>query len=254
MLTIAEQSFTSRLFVGTGKFSSQQQMQSAITASGSNMATLALRRIDLNHREGDVLAPLQQLNIQLLPNTSGARTAKEAISAALIARELLATNWVKLEIHPNSHHLLPDPMATVSAAEALVKLGFIVLPYCFPDPLLCQTLAEVGCAAVMPLAAPIGSNKGVTMPDMLAYIIEDSPVPVVIDAGLGKPSDAAIAMEMGADAVLVNTAIATAPNPAAMAACFAQAVKTGRKTYEIGYASQSGASASSPLTAFFNHA
>lgn len=253
MLTIANHNFSSRLFLGTGKYASQSAMQSSLSASQTNMATLALRRVDFSKRQSDVLAPLKALDIKLLPNTSGARTASEAVSAALIARELLATNWLKLEIHPNPHHLLPDPIATVKAAEQLVAEGFVVLPYCSADPLLCQTLAEVGCAAVMPLASPIGSNRGISMPDMLAYIIESSSVPVVVDAGLGKPSDACLAMEMGADAVLVNTAIASAPNPTGMAQCFAQAVQTGRQTYEYGLASHGSAQASSPLTEFFNH-
>lgn len=254
MLTIADRTFTSRLFIGTGKYASQAKMVAAIRASKSEMATLALRRMDLAQRHGDVLAPLQSLNIDLLPNTSGARTAEEAVTAAMIARELLATDWIKLEIHPNPSHLLPDPIATLKAAEKLVAAGFVVLPYCSADPLLCQALASAGCAAVMPLAAPIGSNRGITMPDMLNYIIEASQVPVIVDAGLGRPSDACLAMEMGADAVLINTAIAVSDNPAGMAACFAQAVDTGRAAFELGLSANHQACASSPFTEFFAHA
>lgn len=253
-LTIANQTFSSRLFIGTGKYASQSLMQASIAASDSQMATLALRRVDLQQRDADVLSPLRQLPIQLLPNTSGARTAQEAITAARLARELLGTPWLKLEIHPNPHHLLPDPIATAKAAEALIAEGFIVLPYCSADPMLCQELEKMGCAAVMPLAAPIGSNQGIRMQDMLAYIIEDAKAPVVIDAGLGAPSHACLAMEMGADAVLVNTAIATAHDPVLMAQCFRDAVITGRLAYESGLSGVASASASSPLTEFFNNA
>ena len=192
-------------------------------------------------------------HIQLLPNTSGARDAKEAVFAAQMGREAFGTNWLKLEIHPDPRHLLPDPIETLKATEELVKLGFNVLPYCQADPVLCKHLEEAGAATVMPLAAPIGTNKGLRTEDFLRLIIEQSSVPVVVDAGLGAPSHAATAMEMGADAVLVNTAIAVAGDPIAMAQAFREAVEAGRRAYEAGLGSVSiEAIASSPLTAFLD--
>lgn len=251
LLQIADRSFNSRLFTGTGKFATSQLMLDALIASKSEMTTLALKRVDLHTPEDNIYAPLKQTQVQLLPNTSGAKTAKEAIFAAELAREALGTNWLKLEIHPDPKYLMPDPIETLAAAEALVKKGFIVLPYCHADPVLCKRLEEVGCAAVMPLAAPIGSNKGLVSDDFLKIIIEQAKVPVVIDAGIGAPSHAAYAMELGADAVLVNTAIAASPDPKAMAQAFAMAVEAGRSAYLAGLAVQkSQAVASSPLTAF----
>ena len=212
-LIIAGRRFGSRLFTGTGKFASAQMMSSAIAASGSELVTMALRRVQLERQDEQILAPLTQLGIHLLPNTSGARTAKEAVYAAHLAREALGTNWVKLEIHPDARYLMPDPLATLQAAEQLVADGFVVLPYCSADPVLCKHLEAVGCAAVMPLGAAIGSNQGLSTREMLKIIIEQSGVPVVVDAGIGAPSHAAEAMELGADAVLVNTAIAVASQP-----------------------------------------
>ena len=227
MLKIADKEFSSRLFTGTGKFSSSQLMEEALVASGSELVTVALRRVDLEDKEDDILSHLNHPQFNLLPNTSGVRTAKEAIFAAELAREALETNWLKLEIHPDPKYLLPDPIETLKAAEELVKKGFIVLPYIHADPVLCKRLEEVGTAAVMPLGSTIGSNKGLRTIDFLEIIIEQSNVPVVVDAGIGAPSDAAKAMEMGADAVLVNTAIAVSDNPIAMAKAFKLGVEAG---------------------------
>ncbi|HAS63551.1 MAG TPA: thiazole synthase [Vibrio sp.] len=251
MLKIANKTFQSRLFTGTGKFSNSDLMAKAIIASGSQLATMALKRVDIDDRQDNILKPLIESSIQLLPNTSGAKNAQDAIYAAHLAREALATNWLKLEIHPDPKYLMPDPIETLAAAEQLVKDGFVVLPYCHADPVLCKRLEEVGCAAVMPLGAPIGSNKGIASLDFLEIIINQAKVPVIVDAGIGAPSHAARAMEIGADAVLVNTAIATASNPVAMATAFKFAVESGRIAFESGLASQvSHAVASSPLTSF----
>ncbi|MCG3722360.1 thiazole synthase [Vibrio cincinnatiensis] len=253
MLSIAGKTFQSRLLTGTGKFANSHVMAQAIQASESQLVTMALKRVDLKSREDDILAPLIQAGVNLLPNTSGAKTAREAIYAAQLAREALETNWLKLEIHPDPKYLMPDPIETLQAAEQLVKQGFTVLPYCHADPVLCKRLEEVGCAAVMPLAAPIGSNQGLISRRFLEIIIEQAQVPVIIDAGIGAPSDALLAMEMGADAVLVNTAIATAANPVLMAKAFKQAVETGRLAYQAGVAGQKlQAVASSPFTAFLD--
>ena len=251
MLRIADKTFSSRLFTGTGKFASAAIMQRAIAASGSELTTLALKRMDLSHRSDQLLAPLQQLGVQLLPNTAGARTATEAVYAAELAREALQTHWVKLEIHPDQRYLLPDPMETLKAAELLVNQGFVVLPYCPADPVLCKRLEEVGCAAVMPLGAPIGSNQGLQTREFLQIIVEQASVPVVVDAGIGAPSHAAAAMEMGVDAVLVNTAMAAAHDPIAMAEAFNHAVRAGRQAFEAGLAGgHKMAVATSPLEAF----
>lgn len=250
-LIIANKTFSSRLFLGTGKFGNLQQMQDAICAAESELVTMALKRVDLQQPEDELLAALQLPNINLLPNTSGARNAQEAVLAAQLAREALQTNWLKLEIHPDPRYLLPDPLETLKATEELAKLGFIVLPYIHADPVLCKRLEDAGTAAVMPLGAPIGSNKGLKTVDFLEIIIEQSRVPVVVDAGIGAPSHAAYAMELGADAVLVNTAIASAQDPVAMAIAFKQAVVAGRMAYEAGLAKASKqAVASSPLTSF----
>ncbi len=251
MLTIAGQAFNSRLLLGSGKFASPVLMQQAVKASACQLVTLALKRLELNKQQDDLLAPLRAMNIQLLPNTSGAKTAKEAVFAAQLAREALQTNWLKLEIHPDPRYLMPDPIETLLAAEQLAKRGFIILPYCSADPVLCKRLEQVGCAAVMPLGAAIGSNQGLQTRAMLEIIIAQAAVPVIIDAGIGAPSHAAAAMELGADAVLVNTAIAASSKPVAMATAFAQAVSAGRTAYNAGLAAtQSQATASSPLTDF----
>ncbi|RUO23958.1 thiazole synthase [Aliidiomarina minuta] len=241
----------SRLLSGSGKFGSASLMRAALEASGTEIVTLALKRIEHDMQSDDMLSATADLPLHLLPNTSGAKDAKEAIFAAQLGRELLQTNWVKLEIHPDPRHLLPDPVETLLAAEQLVKQGFTVLPYCHADPVLCKRLQEVGCAAVMPLGSPIGSNQGLQTRDFLQIIIEQASVPVIVDAGIGAPSHAAEAMELGADAVLVNTAIASSGNPVVMARAFAQAVSAGRQAFEAGLAGRhNGASASSPLTAF----
>ncbi|HWY13264.1 MAG TPA: thiazole synthase [Bacteroidia bacterium] len=253
MLKIADKIFTSRLFTGTGKFSNSSLMREALLQSGSELVTVALKRVDVQNEQDDILLHLSHLQFNLLPNTSGVRNAKEAIFAAELAREALETNWLKLEIHPDPKYLLPDPIETLKAAEKLVKLGFIVLPYIHADPVLCKRLEEIGTAAVMPLGSPIGSNKGLKTIDFLEIIIEQSKIPVVIDAGIGSPSDAAKAMELGADAVLVNTAIAVSENPVQMAIAFKMAVEAGRMAFEAKLAkSKNFAEASSPLTAFLD--
>lgn len=250
-LQIADKTFSSRLLTGTGKFASAQIMQQALTASATQIVTLALKRVRLDEPDLQILEPLRVMGVQLLPNTSGARNAKEAIFAAQLAREALGTNWLKLEIHPDPRYLMPDPIETFKAAEELCKQGFVVLPYCGADPLLCKRLEEVGCAAVMPLGAAIGSNQGLSTKAMLEIIIEQANVPVIVDAGIGAPSHAAAALEMGADAVLVNTAIAVAGDPIAMARAFKMAVEAGRIAYESGLgAVNQQAIASSPLAAF----
>ena len=252
-LTIADKTFTSRLFTGTGKFSSSQLMKEALLASESELITVALKRVDAQNEEDDILSHLSHSRINLLPNTSGVRTAKEAVFAAELSREALETNWVKLEIHPDPRYLLPDPIETLKAAEELVKKGFVVMPYIHADPVLCKRLEEVGTQCVMPLGAPIGSNKGLKTLEFLEIIIEQSNVPVVVDAGIGAPSHAAYAMELGADAVLVNTAIAVSQNPVAMAQAFKMAVEAGRMAYEAKLAPvRKQAAASSPLTSFLN--
>lgn len=250
-LKIADKEFNSRLFLGTGKFGSSKQMEAAVLASHSELVTVALKRVDLETETDDLLAHLNHSHVNLLPNTSGARNAKEAIFAAQLAREAMETNWLKLEIHPDPKYLLPDPIETLKATEELAKLGFIVLPYIHADPVLCKLLENAGTAAVMPLGAPIGTNKGLRTMDFLEIIIEQSKVPVIVDAGIGAPSDAAKAMELGADAVLVNTAIAVAKNPAEMALAFKLGVEAGRMAYEAGLGRiAQNASASSPLTSF----
>ncbi|MFC5875329.1 thiazole-phosphate synthase [Chryseobacterium arachidis] len=250
-LKIADRTFESRLFLGTGKFGSLSEMTDSIIASESELVTMALKRIDANSSEDDILNALKPTKSHLLPNTSGARTAKEAVLAAQLAREALETNWVKLEIHPDPKYLLPDPIETLYATEELAKLGFVVMPYIHADPVLCKRLEDAGTAVVMPLGAPIGTNKGLKTLDFLEIIISQSNVPVVVDAGIGAPSDAAKAMEMGADAVLVNTAIAVAQNPVHMALAFKEGVIAGRRAFESGLGAIGNyAEASSPLTSF----
>lgn len=253
-LVIGGREFGSRLFVGTGKFASNELMLQSILASESEMITVAMKRIDMEHEEeDDMLQHINRERVQFLPNTSGVRNAEEAVLAAKLARDCFGTNFLKLEIHPDPKYLLPDPIETLKATEILAKEGFHVLPYIQADPVLCKRLEEVGTAAVMPLGAPIGTNKGLKTRDLLEIIIAESRVPVVIDAGLGAPSHAAEAMEMGADAVLVNTAIAVAGNPVEMARAFKMAVEAGRKGYLARLGNQSfHAVASSPLTSFLN--
>ncbi|MAQ74726.1 MAG: thiazole synthase [Aquimarina sp.] len=252
-LKIADKEFHSRLFTGTGKFSSSSVMEEALMASESELVTVALKRVDIDNTDDDILRHLNHHHINLLPNTSGVRNAKEAVFAAQLAREALETNWIKLEIHPDPKYLLPDSIETLKAAEELVKLGFVVMPYIHADPVLCKRLEEVGVQCVMPLGAPIGSNKGLKTLDFLEIIIAQSNVPVIVDAGIGSPSHAAQAMEIGADAVLVNTAIAVSQDPVAMAEAFKLSVKAGRMAYKARLAPiQHTAEASSPLTSFLS--
>ncbi len=254
-LVIAGKEFNSRLFLGTGKFQSNDLMEKAILASGSEMVTVAMKRIDLDNEEDDMWRHIVHPHIQLLPNTSGVRNAEEAVFAAQMAREAFGTNWLKLEIHPDPRYLLPDTVETLKATEQLAKDGFVVLPYCQADPVLCRQLEEAGAATVMPLGAPIGTNKGLQTREFIQIIIEQAGIPVVVDAGIGAPSQAAEAMEMGVSAVLVNTAIAVSGDPVRMAQAFKAAVEAGREAYEAGLGSVSSsfrASASSPLTAFLN--
>lgn len=252
-LNIGNQTFHSRLFTGTGKFSNNQLMKTALEASESELVTVALKRVEVNNKEDLLLDQLNHPRINLLPNTSGVRSAKEAVFAAQLAREALETNFIKLEIHPDPKYLMPDPVETLKATEELARLGFVVMPYIHADPVLCKRLEEVGTSAVMPLGSPIGSNKGLKTIDFLEIIIEQAKVPVVVDAGIGAPSDAAKAMEIGADAVLVNTAIAVSENPVEMAIAFKMAVEAGRMAYEAKLASPVvHAVASSPLTSFLS--
>lgn len=253
-LVIAGRTFRSRLMVGTGKFSSPEAMRDALDASGAEMVTVALRRADLSgtgDRYADILDFIDPKKFLLIPNTSGAMNAEEAVRLARLSAAAGLPKWVKLEIHPDPRYLLPDPIETLKAAEILVKEGFTVLPYINADPVLAKRLEEVGTATVMPLAAPIGTNRGLETRGQLEIIIEQAGVPVVIDAGLGVPSHAAAAMELGAGAVLVNTAIAIASDPARMARAFAAAVEAGRAAYEMGLpAAGTTARATSPLTGF----
>jgi len=243
--------FASRLFVGTGKFSSPQVMAAALEASGTELVTVALRRVDLDNPHDATMSALDLDRYRLLPNTSGARDAEEAVRLAKIARAAAGTHWIKLEVTPDPNYLLPDPVETLRAAEQLVKLGFTVLPYINADPILARRLEEAGCATVMPLASPIGSNRGLKTRDQIAIIIEQAGVPVVVDAGLGMPSHAAEAIEMGADAVLVNTAIAVAEDPPVMARAFRLAVEAAVCARAAGPGGESRlARASSPLTGF----
>lgn len=252
ILKIGDREFTSRLFVGTGKFSSPDIMLEAIKASDSQMITVAMKRVNMmNEASDEMLTHINREHVQLLPNTSGVRNAKEAVLAAQMSREIFQTNFIKLEIHPDPKYLMPDPIETLRATEEFAKDGFVVLPYIQADPVLCKLLEEAGTSAVMPLAAPIGTNKGMITRDLIEIIIEQASVPVIVDAGLGAPSHAAEAMELGADAVLVNTAIAVAGDPVMMAEAFKDAVIAGRKAFNSGLGSVSkSAQATSPLTAF----
>lgn len=255
-LTIAGRTFASRLILGTGKFASPELMRETLAASGTEIVTVALRRADLSGRKdpfANILEFIDPEKYLVLPNTSGAMNAAEAVRLARLARAAGLPNWVKLEIHPDPRYLLPDPVETLHAAEQLVAEGFVVLPYINADPVLAKRLQEVGTATVMPLGSPIGSNRGLQTRDQLRIIIEQATVPVVVDAGLGAPSHAAAAMELGADAVLVNTAIAVAADPPRMAQAFRVAVEAGRAAFEIGLAAPSiEAHATSPLTAFLD--
>ncbi|HEY1893525.1 MAG TPA: thiazole synthase [Chthoniobacterales bacterium] len=255
-LKIADREFTSRLLVGTGKFSSNEVMRDALLASGTEIVTVALRRADLSGKHdpfANILDFIDPKKFLLLPNTSGARDADDAVRIARLAASAGLPTWVKLEIHPDPHYLLPDPVETLVAAEVLVKEGFTVLPYINADPVLAKRLQDVGTATVMPLGSPIGSNRGIETRAQIEIIIEQATVPVVVDAGLGAPSQAAEAMEMGADAVLVNTAIAIASDPNRMARAFKMAVEAGREAREIGLAEKRwSASATSPVSEFFS--
>ena len=251
-LTIAGVEFTSRLFVGTGKFNSGKTMRSSLAASGTQLVTVALRRVRTDGEPDDIVDHLETGRYRLMPNTSGVRDAREAVLAAELAREALETNWLKLEIHPDPKYLMPDPIETLAATRELVRRGFVVLPYVHADPVLCKQLEEAGAAAVMPLGSPIGSNRGLESRAFLEIIIAQARVPVVVDAGLGAPSHAAAALEMGADAVLVNTAIAAAADPVVMAEAFCRGVEAGRMAFEAGLSgfAPTEARATSPLTAF----
>jgi thiazole synthase len=255
-LVIAGRIFRSRLILGTGKFSSPEAMRDALAASGAEMVTVALRRADLTGQRDPFANILEFIDPQrylLLPNTSGAMNAAEAVRLARLAVAAGLPKWVKLEIHPDPRYLLPDPVETYKAAEILVGEGFTVLPYINADPVLAKRLQEIGCATVMPLGSPIGSNRGLQTRDQLRIIIEQATVPVVVDAGLGAPSHAAEAMELGADAVLINTAIAVAADPNRIAVAFKMAVEAGRAAFECGLAAPAEtASATSPLTAFLD--
>ncbi len=255
-LTIAGRTFESRLILGTGKFSSPEAMRDALAASGTQIVTVALRRADLSGKRdpfANILEFIDPAKYLLLPNTSGAMNAEEAVRLARLAAAAGLPKWIKLEIHPDPRYLLPDPIETLKAAELLVKEGFTVLPYINADPVLAKRLQEVGTATVMPLGSPIGSNRGIQTRDQIRIILEQATVPVVVDAGLGAPSHAAEAMEMGADAVLINTAIAVASDPNRMAVAFKMAVEAGRAAYETGLAAaQETASATSPLMAFLD--
>jgi thiazole synthase len=256
-LVIAGREFKSRLFVGTGKFSSPESMRDALAASGTEIVTVALRRADLSGKKdpfANILEFIDPKRYLVLPNTSGAMNAEEAVRLARLAAAAGLPKWVKLEIHPDPRYLLPDPIETFKAAEILVKEGFVVLPYINADPVLAKRLQEIGTATVMPLGAPIGSNRGLQTRDQIRIIIEQATVPVVVDAGLGAPSHAAEAMELGADAALVNTAIAIAADPNRMAIAFKMAVEAGRAAYEIGLGETSStAQATSPLTGFLGN-
>lgn len=251
--SIAGKEFSSRLMLGTGKFGSLEIMRMAIDESGSEIVTVAMRRVDLAAKTHDILKFIDRKKCVLLPNTSGAKNANEAVMIARLAREAGLGNWIKLEVVPEPRYLLPDPVETLKAAEVLAKDDFVVLPYINADPILALRLQDAGTAAVMPLGSPIGSNRGLKTRDAVMIIIEQARVPVIVDAGLGVPSDASEAMEIGADAVLINTAIAIADDPVVMARAFRLGVDAGRTAFEAGHAEESTtASASSPLTGFLN--
>jgi thiazole synthase len=256
VLTIAGRSFGSRMLTGTGKYDSFETMRDAVVASRCEIVTVAVRRIDLDAREAsaDITSFLPE-DVLLLPNTAGCETAEEAVRVARLARAGGLPDWVKLEVIPDPRYLLPDPVETLRAAATLVEDGFTVLPYMLPDPVLARRLEEVGCATVMPLAAPIGSGRGLKLREAIRIMVEQAGVPVVVDAGLGAPSHAAEAMELGADAVLVNTAIARAGDPVAMARAFRLAVEAGRTAHLAGVMEEhETAEPSSPLAGLVTEA
>jgi thiazole synthase len=251
-LILGGHAFESRLILGTGKFSDADTLRRSVAAAGAQLVTVALRRFNRERPEEDLAAVLAAIpGVTLMPNTSGARDAAEAVRAAHLARELCGSLFIKVEIHPNPHHLLPDPIETYEAARILAREGFLVMPYMPADPVLAKRLEEVGCVSVMPLGSAIGSGQGMRTLDMIQRIVRDSRVPVIVDAGLRAPSDAAAALEIGCDAVLVNSAIAAAADPPRMAAAFAAAVRAGREARLAGLMDRSeDAKATSPLTAF----
>lgn len=252
-LVLAGQEFDSRLIVGTGKYASGQALADSIKASGSQIATMAVKRVDMEHATDDIIKPLRELGVTLMPNTSGARTAKEAVYAAHLAREALGTDWIKVEVHPDQKYLLPDTIETYEACKQLVADGFKVFAYCQADLCLCKGLEELGVAAVMPLGSPIGSAKGLQTEPFLKLILKECRCPVIVDAGIGAPSEAARSLEMGAAAVMVNTAIAAAGDPVVMSRAFRAACEAGRLGYEAGLASQfETARATSPMEQFLN--
>ncbi len=254
-LILAGKEFTNRLIIGTGKYASAEALKASAKASGAQIATMAVKRVDIKHHSDEIVQPLKEMGITFMPNTSGAKNAKEAIFAAELAREALGTEWVKVEIHPDVRYLLPDPVETFNACKELVKDGFKVFPYMPADPVLARKLEEIGCAAVMPLGSPIGSARGLDTRSMLEIIIENAHIPVIIDAGIGAPSDAALAFEMGADAVMVNTAIASASDPVLMSEAFNCAQRAGRLAYLSGLAPKSDvANATSPMDSFLQEA
>jgi len=255
-LALGAYKFESRLIMGTGKFSDTRTMLAAIESAGAQLVTVALRRFNRERPADDLAGPLlANKRLTLMPNTSGAANAREAIQAARLARELTGSPFIKIEIHPNPHHLLPDPIETYEAARVLAGEGFLVMPYISPDPVLAKRLEDVGCASVMPLGAPIGSGQGLATAEMLKIIIRDARVPVIVDAGLRAPSEAAAAMEMGCDALLINSAIAAANDPPAMAAAFAKAIEAGRSARLAGLMSRNDtALPTSPLTSFLSAA
>jgi len=250
-LVLGGQSFASRLLLGTGKYADAETMMRAVAAAGAQIVTVALRRFDRDRPRDSLVEPLlARPGLTLMPNTSGARTAAEAVRAAHIARDLCGSRFIKVEIHPNQHHLMPDPLETYEAAKVLAGEGFAVMPYMPADPVLAKRLEEVGCVSVMPLGSAIGSGQGLATAELLRLIVRDARIPVIVDAGLRSPAQAAAALELGCAAVLVNTAVAAAGDPPAMAAAFAQAVQAGRAAWRAGLMDAGEASASSPLTEF----
>lgn len=252
ILQIGETKLTSRLFLGTGKFASNTLIPEVVNAAGAQVITVALRRVDLDHKEENIVTYIPK-HCTLLPNTSGARNAEEAIRIARLARAAGCGNWIKIEVISDNRYLLPDNMETIKATDTLTKEGFVVLPYMSPDLMAAKRLVEAGAAAVMPLGAPIGTNRGLKTKELIKILIEEISLPIIVDAGIGRPSEAAEAMEMGAAAVLVNTAVATASDPESMAEAFGLAVAAGRKAFLSGPgAIQEYANASSPLTGFLD--
>mmetsp|Transcript_18781 Transcript_18781/g.8751 ORF Transcript_18781/g.8751 Transcript_18781/m.8751 type:complete len:257 (-) Transcript_18781:466-1236(-) len=250
ILQIGEKRLKSRLFIGTGKYSSDKLIPEIITASGSQVITVALRRVDFNATTENVIQYIPK-GVQLLPNTSGARNADEAVRIARLARALGCGNWIKIEVIPDNKYLLPDGYETTKATEILAKENFVVLPYINPDLIVAKNLVDAGAASIMPLGAPIGTNLGLKTKKMIQILIDEIPLPIIVDAGIGKPSQACESMEMGASACLVNTAIASSDNPIKMAKSFGEAVRAGREAHLAGLGqTNTKAQASSPLTGF----